>query len=189
MIRKLSILIAVAACFLCNPTFASPLEVVEEPFTVTFSNSSCPSLGNVTAKITSAVYTDGTDYLYAYQIFDATGDFSWFSVGLQNSPVISETWIGSDGGFLTPIAWEASSAADSVDALFMPNKIGPGETSQWLWFRSDWAPGKGLAVLGNFSGTTTSYASGEVYIPMIPEPMTLTLLGAGVLVLWKRRVN
>jgi hypothetical protein len=192
MIRKLSLLFAAAVCIQSVPTLATSLqEVVKE--TVGFKSCCSPS-GPDLVQVTSAVYTDGTDYIYAYQIFDATSDFSWFSVGLLNNPAISNVQVG-DLGFLTPegslapMAWEVSGASDSVDAMFIPNKIGPGETSQWLTFISNWGPGDGVAVLANLSGTTTSCASGHVYTPMIPEPMTLLLLGAGALALRKRRAN
>lgn len=194
MLGKLSLLFAACLVSVSSLASPSPLEVAKE--TVTF-NSSCPSLGTATAKITSAVYQDGADYIYAYQISDVVGsEFSWFSVGLLNTPAISNLQVG-DLGFLTPAGsvapmagtWGVSDSVDSVDALFMSNKIGPGETSRWLTFTSDRAPGQGIGSLANLSGTTQSHISGQVYIPMIPEPMTLVLLGAGALVLRKKRAN
>jgi len=195
MLRKLSLLCAVSVCLLSVPTLAESLEeIVKE--TVTFS-SPCGS-SNISAKVTSAVYQAGDEYIYAYQIFDVVGgEFSWFSVGLLNNPVINDLLVG-DRGFLTPAgtvapmpgSWQVSSAVDSVDALFMPNKIGgSGEVSQWLTFTSNWGPGEGIGALANLSGSTPSFLSGKVYIPIIPEPMTLVLLGAGALVLRKKRAN
>lgn len=190
MIRKLSILITAAVCIQAIPLYAMPamVEIEKEIFSLT---PTCASI-NASAKITSAVYQSGSDYIYAYQVFDVVGsEFSWFSVGLVNSPSVANLQTGdlgflSPAGTLAPMAWELSSSIDSVDALFMPNKIGLGETSQWLSFTSPLAPGLGTAVLGNLSGTSKSFVSGQVFIPLVPEPATIALLGAGLLALRKK---
>lgn len=188
MKKKLSLLLVAAVCLSGVPLFATPVEVVKETF---LFSSAFPS-STAQAKVISAVYRDGADYLYAYQIFDVTGsEFSWFAVGLQANPFVSNLQVGDLGflapsGSVAPMDWALSSGNDSVDALFIPNKIGPGETSQWLTFVSPWEPGTGIAVLANLSGTNKSYTEGSVYIPTIPEPATIALLGAGLLALRRK---
>lgn len=134
------------------------------------------------AQVTSSVYAaNAGGYIYAYQIANATTDFSWFSVGLLPSVVVSNANYDVAGGQVAPSAWTI--LPSSVEASFFSNPVGLGETSAVLWFQSPSAPAPNNSVgaLSGYSYKGFTFAQGTVLTPSVPEPMTSILLSAGAL--------
>lgn len=146
-------------------------------------------LGTTQAYVTSTVYEATGEYagkyIYAYQISGATTKFTWFSVAFHSIP-ITKYGVEVSGTELPPIAWDVVVDDDSVPAsINMEALFSPGLTSNSaiLWFVcDDDTPGDGIGALAKMSVGGGTYAEGAVLVPF-PEPMTMVLLGSGLIML------
>jgi hypothetical protein len=138
-----------------------------------------------TASVTSTVYDLGPTaggYLYTYQITGATTKFTWFSVAFYKGTSIMNYSVEAPG--TAPNLWEPVEDAanpSSIEAAFFNPGLTSG-SSALLWFTSPTSPVHGVGALAKLSATDGGYAEGVVLVPT-PEPMTMTLLGLGMLAL------
>lgn len=178
--KKMTVFLAVVAfCAMSLQAVALPAFTgIAQQITTTFS----PVYGTGSAEVTSTAYfATAGGYIYAYEIKNATNNFTWFSVSLAPGAVITGT--GFDAGTSDPASWTTvGTPATSVEGLFAL-QIAPGKDSSVVWYTTPNAPTRddgsltGLGDKGVFN-----YLEGGILTP-IPEPMTMVLLGAGWLAL------
>ena len=163
----IGVLTAALLCMLTPPTLFAGIEL--------FS----PVYGSGSATVTSSAYYDAisSEWVYEYQISNATINFSFFSVAIN--PGASITDYGWYAGAGDPLAWEpVNNPPQSIEAFFK-DPIGPTEMSSILWFTSPNEPTEGIGSLAGMSGGQySSFAVGTVLTP-IPEPATFMLLATG----------
>jgi hypothetical protein len=157
-------------------------QLADQDFIVKYGSG----LNTAKAKVTSTVYkADAGGYIYAYQISGATTKFTWFSMAFHSIP-ITKYGVEASGTEILPVAWDVVVDDDSVpasknmEALFSP---GLTSNSAILWFVcDDDTPGVGVGALAKLSVGGGTYAEGAVLVPS-PEPMTMILLGSGLVML------
>jgi hypothetical protein len=197
MKRQIFCLCAVIFCLISIPAMASlnlasmPAhnltwiqQLANQDFIVKYGSG----LGTAQAKVTSTVYeADAGGYIYAYQIFGATTKFTWFSVAFHSIP-ITKYGVEVSGTEVAPIAWDVvvdddlAPASTNMEALFSPGLMA-SSNSAILWFVcADDTPGTGIGALAKLSVGGGTYAEGAVLVPF-PEPMTMVLLGSGLVML------
>jgi hypothetical protein len=146
------------------------------------------------AKVTSTVYqldpaSDG--FLYTYQISvpneqpDPKPKFTWFSVALNpGTEIRNKNW---ELNGIVPFMWEPVEDENnnpiSIEAFFKKGLTFSSGDSALLWFTSPNSPDYGWGALSQNSGGLTILVEGNVLVPQVPEPMTLSLLGLGMLAL------
>ncbi len=168
----------VMLCVLPAPLLALPLHG-EDPIQQ-MTDIFEPGVGIGQASVTSEVYEAiGGGYIYAYQISDATVDFTWFSIAFN--PGTTVTSLDYDSTGLDPMDWLlVNTPPTSIEALFDSGLA--SNTSSLLWFTCTEAPANGVGALAKLSVGGGVYAEGNVLVP-VPEPMTIILLSAGWLML------
>jgi hypothetical protein len=159
-------------------------QLADQDFIVVYGDG----LNTAKAKVTSTVYTaDAGGAIYAYQILNAAAKFTWFSVAFHSIPITS--WgVEVSGTEISPIAWDvvvdddSAPASTNMEALFSPG-LTVSNNSAILWFVcNDDTPGTHVGALAKLSIGGGTYAEGPVLTPS-PEPMTMILLGGGLVML------
>ncbi len=195
-----------SAAALASPVSAAP---VPEDFNNLLSGSAGAigspmttdmSVGNMQAEVISQAFTDGADnYMYLYQIRN-TGTTGNSVIEVFTCSPFFDASASTTLGYLTDNAptgftlGTQSPAGASVDtaaemtisfgfpAWTIPSyAIDPPEDSVTLYILSDGVPGM---IAGNVINGVIS--SGDVVGP-VPEPVTMSLLAVGGLVLLRRR--
>jgi len=189
--RKKAFLSALVICAFSMPAIASLLVpgTVVGSYTINSVEASIASpfyavgSSSPSATVTSTVYlTTSNDYLYAYQISDATVKFSYFTVSWTQPSVTidASSWITA-GAEIAPMAWDLSDTGQEMEALFSGNLKTPN-SSALLWFVTSDAPAStataDAGALIKYSAAGPTVATGSVFVP-IPEPLTMLLLGSG----------
>lgn len=141
-----------------------------------------------TAIIDCEVFQYATDeFVYTYQILNENSPigFSLFSVGITDGVTASSpSYDGNPmAGWVNPfIAVATGTPVQTIDYHFIMDTIDATETSAILWFISDSAPGLGVATLYGANIATT-----DILMVPVPEPLTLSLLAGGGMLLFTRK--
>lgn len=160
--------------------------VLETEFTPSTIGIPPLQLDNVT--VFSAAYSNGTDYLYAYQVVNGNASKTLHRLtltgflGLENS---TETgyFTANPAGFIAGGAVPTSVDIDAVsDTAGFGFEIAPSGHSAVMYVASILPPGEIYGLVQN-----GGQAYGLVVGPVVPEPATLALLAVGGLLVRKRK--
>ncbi|MCX5633143.1 MAG: hypothetical protein NTW93_05685 [Phycisphaerae bacterium] len=127
--------------------------------------------------------TDGSEYIYAYQIFNSTQSnvaTDFFSVGLIDSSyadyIYTDTTYGTPGG-KDPFAF---SFPQSAAYVFIGTSLNPGQWSDVLIFSSTHLPTIGF---GTVSGGGLSGMGSLATPSVLPEPATILFIAPTIFIL------
>jgi hypothetical protein len=125
----------------------------------------------------------GTEYVYAYEIFNASSGsstLSSFSVGLYPDVITSVSnkgWLVNTGG-MTPVKVEFIPVAGPIDdatnvkwSFTSAPFLAAGTHSHYLLFTSPYGPGTKMSSLAGFTATRNV----ALPTPVVPEPSTVLL--------------
>ncbi|MHC4912008.1 MAG: PEP-CTERM sorting domain-containing protein [Planctomycetota bacterium] len=160
------------------------------------SDTATFTIGSGSATVASDVYygyAPGSyegKYVYAYQINNMDSDLGLghfsVSIAIADGASAYDADFEEQAGAVNPAIWATlNNPVQSVDAIFT-DTIENGESSARLWFVSDYAAGYSTSSLQSMSGGNSYYATADVLSP-VPEPATVTLLGLGALVVFRRK--
>jgi hypothetical protein len=128
-------------------------------------------------------------YVYAYQISNnenSTVGIDYFSVGLSPNVQVPDVTYDPAMGNTIPGGSNPSmhfKLPESVIYMYVTDNIGPNERSTTLLFTSNYGP---ETAYGYVSGGLAGGAIMELPSP-VPEPATFSLIGAGILLAFRRR--
>ncbi|MCE5184667.1 MAG: hypothetical protein LLF76_00885 [Planctomycetaceae bacterium] len=126
-------------------------------------------------------------YRYNYEITSTSVNINWFSVGLlQDCGLTGSRGVTATIGGRAPLLWDfMDTPASSITALFQPQVAANGK-SYILSFESWQAPTVGSAMVSGNTNTQFHSLVGNVFTP-IPEPVTVTLLALGAVLIGRKR--
>ncbi len=150
----------------------------------------CGDSGDIASVHSWVEYNDPVDaYRYYYQIHDISPSYkiNYFQFAIFETELGFN--YGKDQPGIDPIMWSPLMTSDAPSTVygmgaFFSTAITEGTSSYTLWFESEDRPREAEGLLSGFVinplGLPENVAlCGELFIPQVPEPATMSLLALG----------